>query len=120
MPPNNHLRVTIFDHCLIWAKFKSVIYKAKRLHIPVQIPFAIQSPILKRFCSGLESCLSIQNGHMYSHLNNSQTEPAGGSVLKSLGESPGLVINHERGDIIQPCSRCMAGESGHINHIMGI
>ncbi|XP_064418210.1 uncharacterized protein SI:CH211-221J21.3 isoform X2 [Latimeria chalumnae] len=78
------------------------------------------TPTNKRFCSGLESCLSIQNGHMYSHLNNSQTEPAGGSVLKSLGESPGLVINHERGDIIQPCSRCMAGESGHINHIMGI
>ncbi|XP_066522605.1 uncharacterized protein si:ch211-221j21.3 [Hoplias malabaricus] len=74
----------------------------------------------KRVCNGLESCVQIECGALTaSPMDTWETQQV--SLLKDNNisqhaSSKGLAA--QNGGAQQCCPRCMAGESGHINHIM--
>ncbi|XP_075468325.1 uncharacterized protein C10orf143 homolog [Ascaphus truei] len=88
-------------------------------------------PNNKRICKGLES-IANGNGILLNPVNDCNTvywqmqiSPDKAFMQELVSESDMQLScapfhNHESGGSSQPCQRCMAGESGHINHILGI
>ncbi|XP_069045084.1 uncharacterized protein C10orf143 homolog [Lepisosteus oculatus] len=89
----------------------------------------------KRFCSGSGSCNQFENGAVSTQLTESPMDTWDMHQQQSLPRSRNpnctafLCITStqtsdmryasEDGGFVQLCLRCKAGESGHINHIMG-
>ncbi|XP_030058829.1 uncharacterized protein C10orf143 homolog [Microcaecilia unicolor] len=89
-------------------------------------------PNSKRICKGLGT---LPNGnstvnHQISdcHIDNwdmqhfpQQSVSTNDGIPEHMRESQsyGIFQNTESRGLVQPCPRCIAGESGHINHIMG-
>ncbi|KAJ8404852.1 hypothetical protein AAFF_G00332390 [Aldrovandia affinis] len=76
----------------------------------------------KRLCNGPGSCGQIEfaavvESPMDTWENQKQGLQNGNTVLNH--HDPNMVHTAQAGASPQMCPRCMAGESGHINHIMG-
>ncbi|XP_034148781.1 uncharacterized protein si:ch211-221j21.3 [Esox lucius] len=81
----------------------------------------------KRLCNGVASCIQVEYG--------AGTDCAMDTWDTSMQQqgfpnrNNGVAVNHPAsnmmvsavlgGDPLQRCPRCMAGEPGHMNHIMG-
>ncbi|XP_046708896.1 uncharacterized protein si:ch211-221j21.3 [Silurus meridionalis] len=66
----------------------------------------------KKACTGLESCIEVRcDVVMDSPMDSWDTHQNGANANAHLTRM-GFVAAQ------QPCPRCMAGEPGHINHIM--
>ncbi|GCC22331.1 hypothetical protein chiPu_0000719 [Chiloscyllium punctatum] len=86
----------------------------------------------KRFCQGLESSFPVENDVQYTQLNENSmyhqnlqkhvhpTRLMGRRVaFPNVGQLAFLMQqSHEQMDTSKPCPRCLAGESGHINHMV--
>ncbi|KAK6487340.1 hypothetical protein HHUSO_G8490 [Huso huso] len=79
----------------------------------------------KRFCGGLESCIQFDNAAANDQLgecpmdtwNMQQPVSSHDPRSKTANQHSSMVYANGSGSV-QPCLRCMAGESGHINHIV--
>ncbi|XP_067909442.1 uncharacterized protein si:ch211-221j21.3 [Heterodontus francisci] len=85
----------------------------------------------KRFCQGLDGSFPVENDIPYSQLIRSSIDhqnlqkhvhPAGlMSMTAGLPNVDKLAFvmqhNHAQVNTSKPCPRCLAGESGHINHM---
>lgn len=90
-------------------------------------------PIHKRVCKEVES-VQKENGGLFHplkecllgywdmQLSPRQENSAQDHFLRNVTEqhSSAIFQNHESSVSVQPCLRCIAGESGHINHILGL
>ncbi|XP_069835037.1 uncharacterized protein C10orf143 homolog [Dendropsophus ebraccatus] len=85
-------------------------------------------PLNKRTCQGLESFANA-NGHLLKNFEMvywqaevaaNMTEPVNGFVPNGGVQQHCLPPQNPHNASLQTCPRCMAGESGHINHIMGL
>ncbi|XP_042172624.1 uncharacterized protein si:ch211-221j21.3 [Oncorhynchus tshawytscha] len=73
----------------------------------------------KRLCNGVGVCVRVEHGGMV-------TDGAMDASMQQQGvPNSGVGINHPASNMVyavqgsQCCNRCLAGEPGHINHIMG-
>ncbi|KAK6482224.1 hypothetical protein HHUSO_G16828 [Huso huso] len=75
----------------------------------------------KRVCGGLESCIQFANDQLgecpMDTLNMQQPVSSNDPRSKTANQHSSMVYTNGSGSV-PPCLRCMAGESGHINHIM--
>ncbi|XP_067858489.1 uncharacterized protein C10orf143-like isoform X2 [Heptranchias perlo] len=92
----------------------------------------VGKPDNKRICQGLDGSFPVENDVPYTQLNWSSIDhwnlqkhfqPEGlMSKTVTLPNVDKLAFvmqqNHVQASISKPCPRCLAGESGHINHIM--
>ncbi|XP_053306183.1 uncharacterized protein C10orf143-like isoform X2 [Spea bombifrons] len=91
-----------------------------------------EHPNNKRQCTGLGS-LANGDGLLFNQFNEcdmlywqmqistEQTKSMPGLVPKPEIQMDCMAFeNQESGASTQPCQRCIAGESGHINHILGL
>ncbi|XP_066549591.1 uncharacterized protein C10orf143 [Amia ocellicauda] len=84
----------------------------------------------KRFCGALGRCEQFENGAVAeSPMETWDPQQPGlpqdpcvnspASLTFTASQSHDMNTVSQCGGLAQPCVRCLAGESGHINHIMG-
>ncbi|XP_078079591.1 uncharacterized protein LOC144500478 [Mustelus asterias] len=87
----------------------------------------------KRFCQGLDGSFPVENDVPYTQLNWSSmdhwnlpkhVDPTGlmGKTISVPNVDKLTFVmqqNQEQVGTSKPCPRCLAGESGHINHMIG-
>ncbi|XP_063290173.1 uncharacterized protein C10orf143 homolog [Pelobates fuscus] len=91
-----------------------------------------EHPNSKRQCTSLGS-IANGNGVLYNQFNDcdmvywqmqmsmAKKEPVSEFVPQSENNMDYMPVeNHGRSSSAQQCPRCIAGESGHINHILGL
>ncbi|KAM5142269.1 uncharacterized protein ACMZJ9_016211 isoform 2-T2 [Mantella aurantiaca] len=92
----------------------------------------LDHPLNKRTCHGLQS-LTNGNGVLLTtmtdcgmtfwqmEVSNGRREPINGLVFQDVTQ-PDIMPPQNHQNVVSPqvCQRCMAGESGHINHILGL
>ncbi|XP_040292485.1 uncharacterized protein C10orf143 homolog [Bufo bufo] len=84
----------------------------------------LDHPLNKRTCQGLEG-FSNANGVLLSdydmvYWQAEVKEPANGFVPKDGVQQSCMPPQNPQNVSPQICPRCIAGESGHINHILGL
>lgn len=76
----------------------------------------------KRLCNGFGSCGQVEYGAVVdSPMDTRENQQQGLQNCNSLRNhhAQNMVYTAQAGVYPQMCPRCMAGEPGHINHIMG-
>ncbi|XP_077311644.1 uncharacterized protein LOC143930874 [Lithobates pipiens] len=93
----------------------------------------LDHPLNKRACHGLQS-MTNGNGVLLSpmadcdmaywqmEISNGRREQVNGFIFKEVTQPTIMPPQICQQSVISPqtCQRCMAGESGHINHILGL
>ncbi|XP_038846618.1 uncharacterized protein si:ch211-221j21.3 [Salvelinus namaycush] len=78
----------------------------------------------KRLCNGVGVCIQVEHGGMVTD-SAMDTWDASMQQQGVPNSNSGVSINHPASNMVyavqgsQRCNRCLAGEPGHINHIMG-
>ncbi|XP_045557075.1 uncharacterized protein isoform X1 [Salmo salar] len=78
----------------------------------------------KRLCNRVGVCIQVEHGGMVTD-SAMDTWDASMQQQSVPNSNSGVSINHPASNMVyavqgsQRCNRCLAGEPGHINHIMG-